>query len=151
MGGRIASHVVYMPCNRVLCKMNLLCPLVLFHRLKYTNDPAHAYDIKPLDMGIMSILYHNPDGLGIHDIHEAVRHFDVEKRTIAQRLEHLRRDGVVDAASRHNDTIYALRAECINKHFDVAALKGRACGQQERDPASTPRSPVGPGASIGIK
>ena len=95
---------------------------------KYTNDPAHAYDIKPLDMGIMSVLYHNPDGLGIHDIHEAVRHFDVEKRTIAQHMEHLRRDGVVDAASRHNDTIYTLRAECINKHFDVAALKGRAGG-----------------------
>ncbi len=95
---------------------------------KYTNKPEHLYDVSPLEMAIYSILFYQPDGLKVDDIHAAVKRFGAEKRKVAQILQHAIRKRLVEAISGTGVTIHKLRTEAINRYFDVAALKGRAGG-----------------------
>lgn len=94
---------------------------------KYTNKPGHAYDVSPLEMAILSILYHTPGGLGRDQIHAAVARFSADKRRVAQLLNHMVRSGLADAVSGMS-TVYKLRPAAVDKYFDTAALKGRAGG-----------------------
>lgn len=94
---------------------------------KYTNEPEHAYDVSPLEMAILCILYHKYDGLGIDDIHKGVERFGAAKRRAKQLLNHMVRSGMVETFTGNNTT-YRLRTPAIDRYFDVAALKGRAGG-----------------------
>ena len=96
---------------------------------KYTNAPAADYDVTPLMMAVMSSLYHNHDGLDIEGVFTAVERFNPSKRRIAQLLTHLTRTGMASVVSGGDGTsTYRLRTGCMDKYFDVAALKGRAGG-----------------------
>lgn len=91
---------------------------------KYTNSPQNTYDISPLDMAVLSILYHNPKGFAIDDIHVHLERYGPDKRRIVQLLGHMIRQGMIISMSG----IYCIQPAGIDKYFDVAALKGRAGG-----------------------
>lgn len=95
---------------------------------RFTNDPGTTYEVAPLDIMILSILYHNHKGLSLDDMALAAQRYGAEKRTVAQRLEHQRREGMVEVFSTTQSTSYKLTTQCIDKYFDFAALKGRAGG-----------------------
>ena len=94
---------------------------------KYTNESEHAYDVSPLEMAVLSVLYHVPGGLDRDAIHAAVARFAAGKRRVAQLLGHLARSGLVDAVSGAS-VAYRLRPAAVDRYFDTAALKGRAGG-----------------------
>ena len=95
---------------------------------KYTNRPATQYGVTPLEMAMLSILYHKKDGLDLDGMHQAVSRFNPTKRRVAQLLNRLAHTGLVAAVSGGSAAAYRLRPECIDRYFDTAALKGRAGG-----------------------
>lgn len=95
---------------------------------KYTNEPEHAYDVSPLETAVMAVLFYQPDGLRVDDVHSAMERFAVDKRRVAQVLNNLIRQGLGEAISGEHSTTYKLRPEAVNRYFDTAALKGRAGG-----------------------
>lgn len=96
---------------------------------QYTNEPERAYDVSPLEMTILSTLYHKKDGMTVEEAHKSAEPFAVEKRRVAQVINHLVRQGLAVAFSHKRTTIYKLRKETIDRYFDTAALKGRAGGE----------------------
>ena len=66
---------------------------------KYANRPATQYGVTPLEMAMLSILYHKKDGLDIDGMHQAVSRFAPSKRRVAQLLNRLAHAGLVGAVS----------------------------------------------------
>ena len=95
---------------------------------KYANRPEGAYDVTPLEMAMLSVLFHVPAGLDQGGMNEAVARFGPTKRRVAQLLSHLARSGLVQTYTGGPSTMYKLRPAAIDKYFDTAALKGRAGG-----------------------
>lgn len=93
---------------------------------RYGNRPAAQYDVTPLEAAVLSALYHNAGGLDLDGICVAAARFAPGKRRVAQLLGHLARRGMVEGGAP--DSTYRLRPECIDRHFDTAALGGRAGG-----------------------
>ena len=94
---------------------------------RYANTLENPYDTTPLQTAILSILYHVRDGLDLSTIHTSLARFAAEKRRIAQILGHMVRGGMLEV-STGTTTTYRLRPAAIDKHFDTAALEGRAGG-----------------------
>lgn len=95
---------------------------------KYTNTPASEYSVTPLEAAALCAMYHNPNGLTKEDVQKATARFGPTDRRIAQLLSNMARLAMVTVMSGDTATTHRLRPECLNRHFDVAALKGRAGG-----------------------
>ena len=96
---------------------------------RYANRPAVRYDVTPLEMAILCALYHNMGGLDLDGIRAAAARFAPARRRVAQLLRHMERRGLVEAVSDGGAATYALRPACVDRHFDTAALGGRAGGE----------------------
>ena len=92
---------------------------------RYANRPAVRYDVTPLEMAVLCALYHNMGGLDLDGICAAAARFAPARRRAAQLLRSMERRGMVEAAP---GGAYALSPACVDRHFDTAALGGRAGG-----------------------
>ena len=93
---------------------------------RYANRPAARYDVTPLEMAVLCALYHNMGGLDLDGIHAAAARFAPARRRVAQLLRRMERRGLVEAAPGGT---YELSPACVDRHFDTAALGGRAGGE----------------------
>lgn len=96
--------------------------------VRYANEPGYAYDVSPLEMAMLSALYHRSKGLRLDDICETVARFATKDERVPRLLDRLVRSGRVAAVSGVPATVYTLRPAIINRYFDTAALRGRAGG-----------------------